>query len=199
MKLSRLFKNDQWPILSAFTAILSSLIFQGTLYMNWVERGTRLLVQLFLSAVWLLLLLVLIGGFSFKVLWVTLALTHIFMWFFFGQPWVAGRRLRKVTDKKWEVWQTKLATLTKDVGRLTVVGDFVMIGSVQLKNNHGSSDFDVRFIPSKGWGSAVACGFIILYIRLQANLASIPLDIFLGDSVGNWKSKIEKGELEVIR
>ena len=178
-----------WPPIT----IARYWVFQGTLYMNWVERLHR----------WTIELLLLIGSyfiisafvrFPANGLW-SIFIAHTLSALLNGHPfalfahdlfWFSFYKDRKSFINYIEKIRSRLLRKTP-----SCVCGVLFFGSLVRGNFRDSSDLDIRYISNDGfWNSWCTANWVFLE-RVHAMLAGFPIDIYMFQSGDEIRKKMD--------
>jgi beta-1,4-N-acetylglucosaminyltransferase len=179
---------------SPILILLRYWLVQGMMYMNWIERLHRLVLELALVLLLAWLLGYLSGG-----IWTWIAaflIGHTLSAIFNGHPFAVlvhdagiraaacyrdmGRFVTYVEDMQ--------ARLERD--RPDYLAGALIFGSIVRGVFRPTSDLDVRFIPTPGFGSALRTAHRVFFERFRAVLNGFPMDLYMFRDAGETKAKM---------
>lgn len=168
---------------SPIPVLLRYWLVQGVMYMNWVERIHRLVLEavLILALVWLLGLV----GSGIWVLVVAFLAGHTLSGIFNGHPFAvlahdAGvHSVCYYRDKSrfLDYVEGMRARLERD--QPDYLAGALIFGSIVRGVFRPSSDLDVRYIPMPGFMNAFRTAHLVFLERLRATLRGFPMDAYM--------------------
>lgn len=167
-------------------------LFQGMRYMNWVERGHRLILESLLGVVCWLGTASIAAGWWRGLLSVVLAHTatvilngHLFALFKHDLYWFGFYRDPGEFQKYVDSIQARLRLSS---GSALLRAE--IYGSLTRGEFRDTSDLDLRLTASPGLWNAVRVAHLVFLERLRALLNGFPLDIYMFRTEGERRAKI---------
>lgn len=172
--------------------ILRYWIFQGMVYMNWIERFYRVGSELIVMGVVFFLL----PEFSVAAKWVVvIVISHTLMLFFNGHVialcvhdlfWFS---FYKEKSRFLEYMKEMRARLARKAPSYLEGAYFW--GSLTRGNFKPTSDLDIRFIPKKGFWNSFRTAHLVAIERWHALWAGFPLDAYMFRTWEETASKMD--------
>lgn len=156
-------------------------LLQGTLYMNWIERLHRWIIELLLVLCIYLSLSAFHAHFARIILSFIIAHTlnvlvngHLFAMFAHDLFWFSLYKDRKKFFAYIEGIRKRLKRSNPQC-----LSGVVFFGSLVRGSFRDSSDLDIRFISEKGFWNAMGAAHRVFLERVRAVLVGFPIDIYM--------------------
>ena len=173
--------------------IVSNWVFQGMLYMNPVETGYKLSLDLALTLGIGAMVFDAAGGLGWFLSWMA---AHTLNWVLNGQP-VAMRRHLDWGKNNPKHFIHYIEGLQRRIERRSYLAGAASFGSLSKGKYKPTSDLDIRFVFKQGFLDRVRTANFCFVERLRAAFFLFPLDLYAFE-LDELKRKMHRDEVPVI-
>jgi len=187
--------SGEWIETSILGIVFRNWIAQGFLYMNWVEKVVKILVEivLFVPIAGLILMSDSMSAWAGLVLGFLVA--HTLNWLFNGHFFTVLTYLGYKTSRK-DI-DDYIVGLRKRCVEASAVKEALIYGSFSRKSFQPTSDLDVRIIPQDTAWSRFEGAIFTVRERTLAFMSGIPLDIYMFANAEGAK-EMSKDEVPIV-
>lgn len=181
-------------IIAIFVIIFVNWFFQDLLLSDRSEKKIKVSVDLILTFVFAIILTTVIP-LRIAII-IAFVVAHSFNWIFNTNIYASRIKKYGIIEINFEKIMSFLKYLQKKLQKQKGISGAAIYGSMSTGKFHKNSDIDVKFFKRCGFINSVRACLFLCFIRTKANLSKFPLEVYLMDSINNYKLK--KDEVPVI-